>query len=137
MSSTSISDCQHIAEGLACNNTLKILLLKECGLTDDNIQQISTGLNNYIEELDIDGFHNQFITLDGISTLSRHLSTPVRLRQLHIPQSVAYSASAMIEEVNDRRERNNLKPIKVNSKLLKNFSCTVLTSLSLFPQGGY
>ena len=116
LSSTLVSDCQHIAEGLARNKTLKILLLKECGLTDHCIQQLSTGLNDSIEELDIDGFHNQFITLNGIENFLRHLGTPIRLSQLYISEDLANSLSTRIKEVNERRDRNGLKPISVNSK---------------------
>ena len=110
LSSTLVSDCQHIAEGLICNKTLKILLLKDCCLTNHSIQQLST------EELDIDGYRNQFITLNGIENLLRHLGTPIRLNQLYIPENLANSLGIRIKEVNERRDRNGLKPIKVNSK---------------------
>ncbi len=66
-------NCRHIAAGLAVNKTLRTLNLRSCKLTDQSIEELSTGLINKIERLYI--WFNDAITEDGMKTLARHLTT--------------------------------------------------------------
>ncbi len=51
LSGNTVTNCRHIAAGLAVNKTLKTLNLSYCKLTDQSIEELSTGLINKIERL--------------------------------------------------------------------------------------
>ncbi len=84
LSYNTVTSCRHIAAGLAVNKTLRTLDLICCKLTDQSIEELSTGLINKIEALYIYG--NYAITEDGMKTLARHLTTHCsELTHLSIP----------------------------------------------------
>ena len=64
-----ITDWRSIAAGLSKNNTLTELRMRDCGLTDKCVEDLSTGLNNYIQYLNI--VSNNSITEDGLNVLVR------------------------------------------------------------------
>ena len=80
-----INDCCHIAAGLSNSKTLQTLVLYNSDLTDKSVNDLSSGLNNYIKELDICGYNS--ITENGLRTLAGHvhLTTLFGLRLLRIP----------------------------------------------------
>ena len=98
------------AVGLS-NKTLRGLYLSKCGLTDKSVEDLSAGLNNYIEELHIHG--NNSITENGLNILARHLTTLSRMGQLVIPKHLKSSINTVFSEVNKERKRNRLPKIKV------------------------
>ena len=106
-----ITDCRHIAAGLSNNKTLRKLSLYGCGLTDKSVNDLSSGLNNYIRELNIDG--NDSITESGLRTFARHLATPSGLRRLLIPHHLMFTINTVFSEVNEERRRNGLHKIEV------------------------
>ncbi len=55
LSGNTVTSCRHIAAGLAVNKTLRTLGLGYCELTDQSIEELSTGLINKIETLYIMG----------------------------------------------------------------------------------
>ena len=67
LSGNTITDCRHIAAGLSNNTTLQTLALSYCGLTDKSVNDLSSGLNNYIRELIIGG--NDSIRESGLTDL--------------------------------------------------------------------
>ena len=111
LSGNTITDCRHIAAGLSNNKTLQTLDLYDCGLTDKSINDLSSGLNNYIRELYIDG--NRSITESGLRTFARHLTTLSGLRCLLIPRHLRSTINTVFSEVNEERRRNGLPKIKV------------------------
>ncbi len=64
LSDNTVTSCRHIAAGLAVNKTLRTLDLGNCELTDQSIEELSTGLINKIETLYIWG--NASITEVGL-----------------------------------------------------------------------
>ena len=109
-----ITDCRHISAGLSNNKTLQTLDLYHCGLTDKSINDLSSGLNNYIRELHIDG--SDSITESGLRTFARHLSTLSGLRLLWIPYDLRSTINTVFSEVNEERRRNGLPKIEVKSE---------------------
>ena len=105
-----ITDWRSIAAGLSKNRTLRELLLCVCGLTDECLEDLSTGLNNYIQVLNI--AINDSITEDGLNVLVRRLSTLSGMRQLTIPSHLMSSITPVLNEVNEERRRNGLPEIK-------------------------
>ena len=104
-----ITDWRSIAAGLSKNRTLKELLLSNCGLTDKCLEDLSTGLNNYIQFLDI--VCNDSITEDGLNILVRRLTTLSGMRLLEIPPHLVSSITPVLNEVNEERRRNKLPEI--------------------------
>ena len=114
LSLNKIVDSHQLAAGLSNNKTLKLLNLSDCGLTDENVEALATGLNNYIEELDIYG--NDWITMEGINTIARCLSVLSGMRRLRIPKHLKFSINTAFSEVNIERRTNRLPDVKVTGK---------------------
>ena len=114
LSGNTITDCCHIAAGLSNNKTLQILVLHCCGLTDKSVNDLSSGLNNYIRELYIGG--NGLITESGLRTFARHLTTLSGLRRLWIPNHLKSTINTVFSEVNEERRRNGLPEIEVTGE---------------------
>ena len=112
--SSTITDCCHIAAGLSNNKTLQTLNLYHCDLTDKSVNDLSSGLNNYIKELRIHG--NDSITESGLRTFARHLTTPSGLRRLWIPRHLKSTINTVFSEVNKERRRNGLPKIEVKGE---------------------
>ena len=111
LSRSTVTDCNHLAAGLSNNKVLKTLNMNRCDLTDQSIQELSTGLNHCIEELNFGG--NASITEDGLGILARHLTTLSGMRCLIIPYRLKSSINTVFSEVNEERKRNELPEIKV------------------------
>ena len=115
LSSNTVTSCRHIAAGLAVNKTLRTLRLSYCKLTNQSIEELSTGLINKIETLYIDG--NDSITEDGMKTLARHLTTHCsELTLLYIPRHPRHLRSCIetvFRDTNKERKRNGLPEINV------------------------
>ena len=109
-----ITDCRHIAAGLSNNKTLQKLDLSCCGLTDKSVNDLSSGLNNYIRELNIGG--NASITESGLRTFARHLTTLSGLRRLWIPYNLRSTINTVFSEVNEEKRRNGLPKIEVEGE---------------------
>ena len=82
-----------------------------CGLTDKCVEDLSTGLNNYIQRLNI--AYNDSITEDGLNVLVRRLITLSGMRQLTIPSHLVSSITPVLNDVNEERRRNGLPEIKL------------------------
>ena len=108
LSGNKITDCRSIAAGLSKNRTLRELVLHDCGLTDKCVEDLSTGLNNYIQDLSI--AWNDLITEDGLNILVRRLTTLSGMRQLTIPSRLVSSITPVL---NEERRRNGLPEIKL------------------------
>ena len=110
-----IADCRSIAAGLSKNRTLRELSLCDCGLTDKCLEDLSTGLNNYIQHLNLNiAYRNDLITEDGLKVLVRRLTTLSGMRQLTIPSHlVSSSITPVLNEVNEERRRNGLPEIRL------------------------
>ena len=106
-----ITDWQSIAAGLSKNRTLRELQMCRCGLTDKCVEDLSTGLNNYIQHLNI--ADNDSITEDGLNILVRRLTTLSGMRQLTIPSDLESSITPVLNEVNEERRRNGLPEIEL------------------------
>ena len=106
-----ITDCHSIAAGLSNNRTLRVLWMCDCGLTDKCVEDLSTGLNNYIQDLDISG--NDSITEDGLNVLVRRLTTLSGMRLLEIPSHLVSPITPVLNEVNEERRRNGLPEIEL------------------------
>ena len=104
-----ITDWQSIAAGLSKNRTLRELGMRGCGLTDKCVGDLSAGLNNYIQHLNI--VSNDSITESGLNTLVRRLTTLSGMRQLKIPSFLVSSITPVLNEVNEKRRRNGLPEI--------------------------
>ena len=112
LSGNTVTSCCRIAAGLAVNNTLKILTLNNCNLTDQNMDELSIGLINMIEKLNIG--HNNSITKDGMKTLARHLTTHCfELTQLWIPNHLRSCMKTVFKDANKERKKNRLPEINV------------------------
>ena len=112
LSCNTVTSCRHIAAGLAVNKTLRTLNLYNCELTDQSIEELSTGLINKIERLDISG--NYSITEDGMKTLARHLTTHCsELTRLWIPLHLESCIETVFSDANKERKRNGLPEIYV------------------------
>ena len=111
LSDNVVTDCHHIAAGLSNNQTLRTLRLNRCNLTDQSIQDLSTGLNNFIEELDIGG--NKSITETGLRI---GLTTLSGMRRLVIPYHLKSSIDTVFSEANEERRKNGLPEIKVKGE---------------------
>ena len=114
LSCNTITDCRHIAAGLSNNKTLQKLELYDCGLTDKSVNDLSSGLNNYIRELNIGG--NNSITESGLRTFARHLTTLSAFRRLWVPRHLKSTINTVFSEVNEERRRNGLPKIEVEAK---------------------
>ena len=112
--SNRFTDFRHIAAGLSNNKTLQTLDLSYCGLTDKSVNDLSSGLNNYIKELHIDS--NDSITESGLRTFARHLTTFSGLRRLIIPLHLRSTINTVFSEVNEERRRNGLPKIQVKGE---------------------
>ena len=97
-----IADCRSLAAGLSNNRTLRELVLCDCGLTDKCVEDLSTGLNNYIQDLDI--AWNDSITEDGLNVLVRQLTTLSGMRHLTISSHLVSSITPVLNEVNEERK---------------------------------
>ncbi|XP_064391350.1 NACHT, LRR and PYD domains-containing protein 12-like [Halichondria panicea] len=112
LSENTVTSCRHIAAGLAVNKTLRILYLYKCELTDQSIEELSTGLINKIEALCI--HINASITEDGMKTLARHLTTHCsELTWLWIPSHLRSCIETVFRDTNKERKRNGLPEIDV------------------------
>ena len=112
LSGNTVTSCRHIAAGLAVNKTLRTLNLVSCELTDQSIEELSTGLINKIKELYI--YVNDSITEDGIKTLARHLTTHCsELTVLGIPIHLISCIETVFRDANEERKRNGLPEIGV------------------------
>ncbi|XP_064391362.1 NACHT, LRR and PYD domains-containing protein 5-like [Halichondria panicea] len=112
LSNNTVTSCHHIAAGLAVNKTLRTLNLISCELTDQSIEELSTGLINKIEALNIYG--NASITEDGMKTLARHLTTHCsELTVLWIPDHLRSCIETVFRDTNKERKRNGLPEIVV------------------------
>ena len=121
LSSNLITNCRHIAAGLSNNKTLETLDLYNCCLTDKHVNDLSSGLNNYIKELNISG---NTLTESGLRTFARHLITLSGLRYLWIPPYLRSTIDTVFSEVNEERMRNGLPKIEVLCELLfVHFTC--------------
>ena len=109
-----ITDCRSIAAGLLKNRTLRGLWMCRCGLTDKCLEDLSTGLNNYIQVLNI--ARNDSITEDGLNVLARRLATLSGMRQLIISSHLVSSITPVLNEVNEERRRNGLPEIKLEGE---------------------
>ncbi len=105
-----ITNCRHIATGLSGNKALKTLHLCSCDLTDQSVQELSSGLNNYIEELYLHGCNS--ITEDGMYILASKVANLVSLKHLWIP-STSSTISPMFADLNKDRLRCGLSEIRV------------------------
>ena len=114
LSFNTITDCRHIAAGLSKNKTLQTLNLFGCSLTDKSLNDLCSGLNNYIKELKFSG--NDSITESGLRTFARHLSTLSDLRCLWIPYDLRSTINTVFSEVNEERRRNGLPKIEVKGE---------------------
>ena len=106
-----ITEYRSIAAGLSKNRTLRELVLCDCGLTDKCVEDLSTGLNNYIQCLDFSV--DDSITEDGLNVLARRLTTFSGMRQLIISSHLVFSITPVLNEVNEERRRNGLPEIKL------------------------
>ncbi|XP_064391065.1 NACHT, LRR and PYD domains-containing protein 12-like [Halichondria panicea] len=112
LSFNTVTSCHHIAAALAVNKTLRTLDLSSCELTDQSIEEISTGLIKKIETLYI---WDDSITEDGMKTLARHLPTHYsELTQLYIPGHLGFCIKTVFRDTNKERKRNGLPEIDVN-----------------------
>ncbi|XP_064390299.1 NACHT, LRR and PYD domains-containing protein 5-like [Halichondria panicea] len=112
LSDNTVTSCRHIAAGLAVNKTLRRLDLYNCELTDQSIEELSTGLINKIESLHI--WDNASITEDGMKTLARHLTTHCsELTLLLIPIHLRSCIETVFRDTNKERKRNGLPKINV------------------------
>ena len=106
-----ITDWRSIAAGLSKNNTLRELVLYDCGLTDKCVEDLSTGLNDYIQHLNI--VRNYSITEGGLNVLVRRLTTLSGMRQLAISSHLVSPIIPVLNEVNEERRRNGLPEIEL------------------------
>ncbi|XP_064391377.1 NACHT, LRR and PYD domains-containing protein 5-like [Halichondria panicea] len=112
LSNNTVTSCRHIAAGLAVNKTLTTLDLAYCELTDQSIEELSTGLINKIKALCING--NASITEDGMKTLARHLTTHCsELTWLWIPDHLISCSKTVFRDTHKERKRNGLPEIDV------------------------
>ena len=109
-----ITDCRSIAAGLSKNRTLRELWMCRCGLTDKCVEDLSTGLNNYIQDLNV--AWNDSITEDGLNVLVRRLATLSGMRLLIISSHLVSSITPVLNEVNEERRRNGLPEIKLEGE---------------------
>ena len=109
-----ITEWRSIAAGLSKNRTLRNLSLFNCGLTDKCLEDLSTGLNNYIQVLNI--AHNDLITENGLNVLVRRLTTLSGMRQLAIPSRLVSSITPVLNEVNEERRRNGLPEVRLKGR---------------------
>ena len=111
-----ITDCSHIGAGLSNNQTLRTLILRHCSLTDKRIQELSGGLNNYIEELNIGD--NDSITENRLAILARHLTTLSRMRRLIIPNKYHWKSyiNTAFSELDEERRKKELPEIRVKGE---------------------
>ena len=114
LSGNKITDWRSIAAGLSKNRTLRELSLFTCSLTDKCVEDLSNGLNNCIQRLNI-AFNNS-ITEDGLNALVRCLTTLSGMRQLTIPSDLVSSITPVLNEVNEERRRNGLPEIKLEGE---------------------
>ena len=114
LSDNTITDCRHIAVGLSSNKSLQTLDLHNCGLTDKSVNDLSSGLNNYIRGLHIYGVGS--ITESGLRTFARHLTHLFGLSCLSIPYPLRSAINTVFSEVNEERRRNGLPKIKVKGE---------------------
>ncbi len=104
-----ISSCHQIADGLARNRTLTTLHLCSCDLNDQSVQDLSNGLNNYIEELYLHGCNT--ITEAGMYLLASKIVNLISLKHLWIPSRS--SIGSVFDELNKDRLRCGLSEIRV------------------------
>ena len=114
LSGNKITDCRSIADGLSKNRTLRKLWMCNCGLSDKYVEDLSTGLCNYIQVLNIG--ENDSITEDGLNVIMRRLTTLSGMRQLTIPSHLVSSITPVLNEVNEERRRNGLQKIELRGE---------------------
>ena len=115
LAGTKITNCCHIAAGLTRNKSLRRLVLSYCNLTDESIRELCTGLNNYIEKLDIRG--NGSITIVGLKILGNCVADLSGLKYLILPSHLESSLGSVFQEVNEGRSRKKLPQIDVGGRL--------------------
>ena len=123
------SGCHYIATGLKDNASLRELHLFNCGLANRGVEGLSTGLNDYIEELYLDC--NSGISISGLRILVSHLITPARLRLVLIPIHLESSINSVFGPVNEVRMRNGLPKIDVWGEWLCLRVLCILITISL------
>ena len=109
-----ITDYRSIAAGLSKNKTLRELRMYGCGLTDKCVEDLSTGLNDYIQHLNI--VRNYSITEGGLNVLVRRLTTLSGMRQLTISSHLVSCITPVLNEVNEERKRNGLPEITLKGR---------------------
>ena len=110
LSYNTVTSCRHIAAGLAVNKTLRTLHLGYCKLTDQSIEELSTGLISNTETLNIMG--NDSITEDGMKILARHLTTHCsELTLLAVSYPLRSCIETVFRDANKERKRNGLTQI--------------------------
>ena len=105
-----------IAAGLSKNKALKTLLLFSSRLTNTDVEDLSRGLNNYVEELDIS--ENYLVTIKGLTVLAARLNTLCGLKSLKIPIHLRSSIKTVFSIVNEERMKNGLPRIEVIGKCI-------------------
>ena len=101
-----ITNWHSIAAGLSKNKTLRELRMRDCGLTDNCVRDLSAKLNDYIQHLNI--VRNNLITENGLNILVRCLTTLSGMRLLEISFHLVSSITPVLNEVNEERRRNGL-----------------------------
>ena len=105
---------QTIFNSLKLNNTLKVLNISYCGMTDAGVPSLveAMNINTTLERLHIQG--NDAITDNGLTCLVEVLSRSSRLVGLWIPRHL--KVGEMRKTINEARERSGLEAIKVHGK---------------------
>ena len=105
---------QTIFNSLKQNNTLKILNVSDCGMTDAGVPSLAEAMNINItiEELYI--FGNNAITDNGLTCLVKVLSRSTRLAELWIPKHL--EVGEVRKTINEARKRSGLEAIEVLGK---------------------
>ena len=108
-----VTDCNHIAAGLSNNQTLRALWLNHCRLSDQTIQELSTGLTDHIEELHIRGNDLETVNKPKRWALRCRLTTIFGTRRWILFRCLKPSIRRVFNEVNKERRRNGIPKIKV------------------------
>ena len=103
-----------IFDSLKLNNTLKVLNVSFCGMTDAGVPSLAEAMdiNTTLKRLDI--FGNDAITVNGLTCLVEVLSTSSKLMRLWIPKHL--KVDEVRKTINEARGSRELKAIKVNCR---------------------
>ena len=88
-------------------------MLWDCGLTDKCVEDLSTGLNNHFQHLNIND--NNSITESGLNVLVRRLTTLSGMRKLTIPFRLVSPITPVMKKVNKDRRRTGLPEIELKA----------------------